>query len=201
MPTPPFQASSDTELPRALAWRAAIAGWWWGAMTIVGGVLWGVASDQGVLVVYHPMFWLWSAAMMALFFFTWRRIHESASLGMLNFTITRLGWMLVATVAWAALTAGPTGAYEEMFKSLTHLAAQPEYVQIQVIGALMLGQGFVVLAAICWIVLLVSMFVSRRPPGAGFGASLMSSVLLFCGLAFAFGAHSMGQLVSMAPRI
>ena len=197
----PSQSVSNETINQSIAWRAAISGWWWGSMAIVGGILWGVSSDQGQLAIYRPAFWIWCVGMLVFFSFAWRRIYESASLGLLNFTITRLGWMLVATVLWAALSAGPTGAYAEMFKALVNLTSQPEDIQVQVIGALILGQGFVILATLSWIILLLFMFIRRRYPNPNFGAFLMSSVLLFCGLAFAFGAHSVGQLVSMAPRV
>lgn len=199
--TPGIPNPSATLPGRVSAWQAAVVGWVWGSLMIIGGLLLGLASEQSGLVWSLPAFWVYLLAMSALFAMTWIRFQSLGRQDLLNFTMTRMGWLLVITVAWAGLTAAPAGVYPDMLKALTALRSLPTTTQDQVLGALFIGQGFLACSAISWALLIISFFSARARSNPRVSATLMCLMLLFLGLGLGIGAHCFGQLLAIAPGI
>lgn len=128
----------------------------------------------------------------------WTRFHQVADLGYLNFTVSRMGWMIVITVLGAGLWAAPSGAFSILMASLTNLSQLPESDRNLVLTRLVMGQAWILTAAIPWLiylVLAVTRIQSRLP---GTAAALIWFMLLFSGFGLAAGAETIGMLFFLA---
>ena len=192
---------SQTTPNRASAWQTATLGWVWGSLMIIGGLLLGLSSEQSGLAFSSVIFWVFLLAMSLMFGMTWARFRALGQHDLLNFTMTRMSWLLVITVVWAGLTSAPTGAYRELLKALIALRSLPESTQDQVLGALFIGQGFLALSGLCWVLLIISFFSARVRANPRVSATMMCLMLLFLGLGLGVGAHCFGQLLAIAPGI
>lgn len=191
-------SASSMGLEKTIAWRAVFVCWLWGSLMLLSGMILGLATAHAETVWMSLRFWIWVVAMGGLFILSTHRLYDVAKLGLLNFAIARIGWLLLFTLVWCGLTAAPTGAYEGMFAALVGLSEQPAPVQANVIWSLIIGQGFVVFAGLAWLGFIITLFIPALGRQPKIGTVLMSLMLLACGLALGFGAHATGQLMILA---
>lgn len=193
--------NNEVTIERALAWNAAMVGLVWACLAIVGGAILGVSTYYEGLVVKKSSFLIYALGMIMLFCRVNGRLRQSSELGMLSFTVSRFSWMLVGTVAWAALTAAPVGVYHDLFAALTNLKKLDPSAQTYVLGSLMVGQSFLVAAGLAWVLLVLSFFNARARSNPKVPATLVSLMVFFAGVALGCGFHAFGQLLAAAPDL
>lgn len=191
-------------LEEVIAWRAATMGWVWICLTMAIALVKGL--DPGLAGKFafplsssgHPLLMALLFGLGALSANVWIRLRQVADLGYLNFTVSRMGWMIVITVLGAGLWAAPAGAFPILMETLTNLPNLPEESRSLVITRLVMGQGMVIAAALPWlayIVLAITRLQSRLPTAS---AGLIWFMLLFCGFGLAAGAETAGLLFFLA---
>ena len=203
---PPSATPHTPVLEEVIAWRAAMMGWVWTCFCLAGGLARGLLSGQeglnntppSIVPLSSPLFLAFFFAMGMMLSGVWTRLRQVAKLGYLNFTVSRLGWLIVATVFGAALWAGPSGAFRVILSSLTNMPEETEAVRGLVMGRLVLGQGWVVLAALPWLAYVVAAITRLHVKAPLVPAALLWCMLLCSGVGLALGAEAIGMLFGLS---
>lgn len=195
--------TQEPQLNNVSAWRAAVLAWLWICLWSAAGVLKGMSNSEVIQGVSGKnseyAFFLGALFILGVMGgMTLSRLSQASASGELNFVVSRTGWLIVLTVLGACLWAAPSGAFGVLLEMLKSLPTQAPEVKKEILAKFSLGQLFVVLAVIPWLVYVFGSAYRLQSQSPVISARIVWLMLLLAGLSLSSGAEGIAMLFNLA---